>query len=326
VTLRDELAAVAAGVGAARQEPYSAHPLAQRITGAWKGAAAETVGDLGYLIVGSAGKGNWARTVWLAFFDRMVTESAQRKFYLVYLIPGDGGRIYLSLNQGTTEIHERVGARRYLGVLADTATRDVGLLSKQDTLGLLSGPLELGGEGMLTKGYEAGNIFAIEYDPGDLPSDDEVDGDLARMLLLYQSLVEGRGQVDAEGQDDPLGGQAPSGLEAGCYAWHRRAERSRGLAKAAKKIHGTVCQVEACGKDLTAIYGELAEGYIEAHHLTPFASLDGRPTELDPTMDFAVVCPDCHRMLHRRSPEPFTLEELSEILLAAESKQDGVAI
>jgi hypothetical protein len=102
---------------------------------------------------------------------------------------------YLSI-KGTTEIHERVGGVRYLGVLADTATRDVGLLAKQDTLGLTSGPLELGGEGMLTKGYEAGNIFAIEYDPDDLPADDEVEGDLARMLLLYQSLVEGRDQVE----------------------------------------------------------------------------------------------------------------------------------
>jgi hypothetical protein len=99
VALRDELAAVATWVSAAREEPYSAHPLAQRITGAWKETAAEVVGDLGYLVVGSAGKGNWARTVWLAFFDRMVTESAQRGFYIVYLISGDGSRIYLSLNQ-----------------------------------------------------------------------------------------------------------------------------------------------------------------------------------------------------------------------------------
>jgi 5-methylcytosine-specific restriction protein A len=307
----EELAAVAAGVSTAREEPYSEHPLARRITRSWKEAAANVVDDPGYLVVGSAGKGNWAHTVWLAVFDRMITESAQRGFYIVYLIPGDGSRICLSLNQGTTEIHERVGGGRYLAVLADTATRDVGLLANEDTAGLIRGPLELGGEGTLTKGYEAGNIFAIEYDPAQLPTDDELDRDLTRMLLLYQSLVEGRDQVESDEQDDPLGGRPKSGLEARRYTWHRRAERSSGLAKAAKKVHGTICQVQACGKDLTAIYGELAEGYIEAHHLTPFASLAGRPTELDPKTDFAVVCPDCHRMLHRRSPEPYTLKELS---------------
>lgn len=134
------------------------------------------------------------------------------------------------------------------------------------------------------------------------------------MLLLYQSLAEGRDQVDSDGQDDPLGAQPTSGTEARRYKWHRRAERSRGLAKAAKRVHGTICQVTACGKDLTAIYGDLAEGYIEAHHLTPFGSLDGRPTELDPKADFAVVCPDCHRMLHHRTPEPYRLDELSDLM------------
>ena len=317
MALREELSAVAGGIGVARSEPFTGHPLAKRITRAWRDAAVDVIGDPGYLVVGSAGKGNWAHTVWLSVFDRMISESAQRGFYIVYLISEDGSRIYLSLNQGTTEIYEQVGGGRYLAVLGDTATRDVGLLAREDTAGLLSGPLDLGGTGMLTKGYEAGNIFAIEYDPTALPPNEELEHDLTRMLVLYRSLAEGRDQVEADEQDDPPGGKPASGLEARRYAWHRRAERSRSLAKAAKKAHGTICQVEACGKDLTAIYGELAEGYIEAHHLTPFASLDGRPTELDPEKDFAVVCPDCHRMLHRRSPEPYSLAELSQKIQAS---------
>jgi 5-methylcytosine-specific restriction enzyme A len=56
-------------------------------------------------------------------------------------------------------------------------------------------------------------------------------------------------------------------------------------------------------------YGEIGAGYIEAHHLTPFSELKGRPTQLDPKTDFAVLCPNCHRMLHKKSP-PFTPEEL----------------
>lgn len=72
----------------------------------------------------------------------------------------------------------------------------------------------------------------------------------------------------------------------------------------------------ACGKVLADRYGEIAGDYIEAHHLTPVASLEGRPTKLDPKNDFAVLCPDCHRMAHRRKANPYTLDELSEMIKA----------
>jgi 5-methylcytosine-specific restriction protein A len=50
-------------------------------------------------------------------------------------------------------------------------------------------------------------------------------------------------------------------------------------------------------------HGTLGAGYIEAHHLTPLADLQGRPTELDPRHDFAVVCASCHRMI-RKAEDP----------------------
>jgi 5-methylcytosine-specific restriction protein A len=56
-------------------------------------------------------------------------------------------------------------------------------------------------------------------------------------------------------------------------------------------------------------YGKIGADFIEAHHLTPFAEIKGRPTKLDPKEDFAVVCPNCHRMLHKESP-PLTIEDL----------------
>ncbi len=49
------------------------------------------------------------------------------------------------------------------------------------------------------------------------------------------------------------------------------------------------------------------EEYIEAHHLVPlsFYAEDEIP-ELSPRDDFAVVCANCHRMLHRGdAPEDF---------------------
>jgi 5-methylcytosine-specific restriction protein A len=313
--MRNDFQAILNGISQARGEPMGEHPLAEQITGPWRDSVAELVHDPGYKLVGSPGKGQWAHTVWLSIFDRMITESAQHGFYLVYLIRGDGGGAYLSLNQGTEEIYQQVGGRNYLRVLEDTAARDCGLLKDEETHGLRMGPIELGGASRLTRGYESGNIFAAEYEPV-LPTDDQLEDDLTRLLLLYQSLIQARDQVrDDDGSAEP-GDPPPGQLEARQYRWHRRAERSQSLATNAKKFHGTRCQVPACGKDLSEIYGDLARDYIEAHHLTPFAKLEGRPTHLDPKYDFAVVCPDCHRMLHRRHPEPLSLQELSDQMSA----------
>jgi 5-methylcytosine-specific restriction protein A len=68
-----------------------------------------------------------------------------------------------------------------------------------------------------------------------------------------------------------------------------------------------------CGFNFEATYGEIGADFIEAHHLTPFSELQGRPTRLDPRADFAVVCPNCHRMLHTRTP-PLPPDELRALL------------
>ena len=55
-------------------------------------------------------------------------------------------------------------------------------------------------------------------------------------------------------------------------------------------------------------YGELGNGYIEAHHLRPISSLEeGVPMRYDINTDFAVLCSNCHRMIHRTS-NPADLE------------------
>jgi 5-methylcytosine-specific restriction enzyme A len=307
VPIHEQLKIILSQVEEARSELLKGHPLAHRISHEWRESVEDLVGDESYRVTGSPGKGHWAHTIWLAIFDRMITETAQEGFYLVYLVSADGKRAFLSLNQGTEEIYARVGGRHYRQVLEDTATRDRGLLEGEETYGLLAGPLNLGASSRLTRGYESGNVFAVEYAPP-LPSDDELEADLTRFLLLYASLVEARDQVQEESQPDTS--DPKTRTEAAKYRWHKRAERSRKLAAEAKRFHGTRCQVTACGKQLSDIYGELGADYIEAHHLTPFASLEGRPTNLDPKVDFAVVCPDCHRMIHRKA-KPYSLNEIS---------------
>jgi hypothetical protein len=58
------------------------------------------------------------------------------------------------------------------------------------------------------------------------------------------------------------------------------------------------CQV--CRFDFAQVYGKIGRGFAECHHLVPVAELDGKSvTRLE---DLAIVCSNCHRMLHRSDP------------------------
>jgi 5-methylcytosine-specific restriction protein A len=80
---------------------------------------------------------------------------------------------------------------------------------------------------------------------------------------------------------------------------------NRTAAKQAKKFHGIRCQ--ACNLDFEERYGAIGKGFIEAHHLKPIASLEeGVAVTYDVAADFAVLCANCHRMIHR-SDDPSNL-------------------
>jgi predicted HNH restriction endonuclease len=57
---------------------------------------------------------------------------------------------------------------------------------------------------------------------------------------------------------------------------------------------------EVCGFDFEAVYGELGRDFIEAHHTVPVSQLD--EASKTSVSDIALVCSNCHRMLHRRRP------------------------
>ena len=79
------------------------------------------------------------------------------------------------------------------------------------------------------------------------------------------------------------------------YVLHKKIERN---GTAAKKHHGTVCQ--ACNLDFSDRYGDIGQGFIEAHHLTPISTLtEGVAVRYNIAKDFAVLCSNCHRMIHR---------------------------
>jgi 5-methylcytosine-specific restriction protein A len=303
---------------AALEEEFTDHPLGRLLVREIPDALAPAIPQAGYKVQGSPGKGRWAATVWVSVFDRLVTTSAQYGYYLVYLFRRDGSGVYLSLNQGTTAVHTEVGGRRYRSVLRDRASVYAGLLGEAALAVLEQGEIQLGGDGMLTRGYEAGNVAAAYYPAGSIPNDAQLYADLQRFVELYRKLTEANdlladdsnpsGTNDA---DEPGAADTEPAVEARKLRWHLRAERNPRLVRDAKRHHGTTCMV--CGFNYGDSYGELGQGYIEAHHLTPFAELTERPTTLDPRRDFAMVCASCHRMIHRRRP-PYDLNTVREAL------------
>jgi predicted HNH restriction endonuclease len=68
---------------------------------------------------------------------------------------------------------------------------------------------------------------------------------------------------------------------------------------------------EACGFDFNDTYGEHGRWFIEVYHLLPLhAFTPGTRTRLQ---DLAVLCANCHRMVHAR-PRWLTLLQLKELL------------
>ena len=82
---------------------------------------------------------------------------------------------------------------------------------------------------------------------------------------------------------------------------HLVRERNSKVVKEAKHLfkatHGGKLFCEVCGFDFSEKYGKLGEGFIEAHHIKELSRTEGE-YEIKPS-DFAMVCSNCHSMLHR---------------------------
>lgn len=84
---------------------------------------------------------------------------------------------------------------------------------------------------------------------------------------------------------------------------HRWRERDRKIVerKKAKVLRETArLACEACDFDFKKAYGERGEGFIECHHTRPLHQLEpGGKTRLE---DLALLCANCHRIIHVRKP------------------------
>jgi 5-methylcytosine-specific restriction protein A len=74
-------------------------------------------------------------------------------------------------------------------------------------------------------------------------------------------------------------------------------ERDPAARAKAIAIHGYTCMV--CGKKMEDIYGAWGKDFIHVHHIQFLSNYKDEHT-IDPAVDMATVCPNCHAMLHRK--------------------------
>lgn len=95
---------------------------------------------------------------------------------------------------------------------------------------------------------------------------------------------------------------------------HIRRERSPSLVEKKKKsvlaAKDKLC-CEACGFDFEAMYGKPGRGFCEVHHLKPVGEMGkGGVTKL---ADLAIICSNCHRIIHRIDPMP-TIDQFKKLI------------
>ena len=89
-----------------------------------------------------------------------------------------------------------------------------------------------------------------------------------------------------------------------------RRERSRKNRLLALEFHGESCKV--CGFEPDKFFDGIPS-VLEIHHLTPLSVIDS-PQRYSPVHDLVPLCPNCHRAIHKKSPIPYTIEELKRFL------------
>jgi len=139
----------------------------------------------------------------------------------------------------------------------------------------------------------------------------EFSGDRENLRKIAENIINGINVTERTEipEDDEI--EFPEGKI--LYRQHRRRERNRKLIDKAKQKAMKNGQISciACGFDFKKIYGDLGAGYIECHHTIPVSEYgENGTTKID---DLALVCSNCHRMLHRKRPW-LSINELKELI------------
>ncbi|WP_214776036.1 DUF3578 domain-containing protein [Exiguobacterium sp. s37] len=280
-----------------------------------------------YKVIGSPGKGLWAKVPWVGFFDRNVTLSAQYGYYMVYLFREDMSGFYLSLNQGYTYFRNKYKDKEGRQKIQKTAEIIRSRIEIPSQFQLTT--IDLRSEASLAFGYEAGHICGKYYDASSLPDEFEMINDFRSLLETYNKIVvllNGRNaeelndyllleddleflETDEESfqklanelkvdfSDEPKEEPRPPKTVVTDNLGKTRYPRSAKEAALALARANYTCELDENHE--TFLSKSSGQKYAEAHHFVGISNHPKFPeVDLDRAANIVCLCPNCHRKIH----------------------------
>ena len=152
-----------------------------------------------YIVKGSNGAGRWTTVPWIAIFDIRITESAQRGVYLVYLLNKDKKELYLTLNQGATDVSQNGavgndGKLAFTGVTGSSNAKSLAKLrSNAVQIQGIVGSVPFATDELIKCGapnYDAGAVCYKKYTLDNLPDEKVLLDDLKKFVAIYSRYAE----------------------------------------------------------------------------------------------------------------------------------------
>lgn len=270
-----------------------------------------------YKAYGSIGIGAWAKTPWIAFMLRNITESAQKGFYVTYLFKNNGKGFYLSLNQGFVYFHEKYNneAKEKIQEVTDFLKNELRTINLR--LNLEEIDLEI--DSALASSYEKGHIIGKYYDIENMPDEESFINDF-RMLMLTYSEIAGimRGAtyeafvesilnyksldyieyVERENEPDFIVNDLEKGTKAfvEVKSTYKKVVPRKNRMVALQSLERADYKCEYDPEHMTFITNK-GKPYVEAHHLIPIREQDRFDYYLDNSANIVALCPNCDKAL-----------------------------
>ena len=96
-------------------------------------------------------------------------------------------------------------------------------------------------------------------------------------------------------------------------------ERDREARARCLKHYGRRCAV--CDMAFAEVYGDEFASIIHVHHVVPLSAI-ALEYVVDPIRDLRPVCPNCHAVIHSRTP-PYTIEQATQLLTRSSASAAG---
>jgi 5-methylcytosine-specific restriction protein A len=302
--LRELLLEISNSYIAAKSQPFGNHPVANLI----RRRSVELLRPIvehvpGFEVVGSAGKGKWADIPWIVIYDKSETDGPQEGVYVAYLFSKDMQRVYLTFTQGVTRPKETDGSKiafKKLRAKANMVMTNSPLPAPQFPDFRFDDKINLAKEG-LGADYEKATIYYVEYCLNNLPDNAVLEKHLKDLLGYYEDYLLEDNVLTAGTTFKDVGNVEEGKRQ---LKQHYVAERKPAFIRALKeyaiaKFGELRCEV--CGFVFAEHYGERGRTYIEGHHKNPVSKMPATGATTRPE-DIALLCSNCHRMIHAEHP------------------------